>query len=117
MKVREVFGSQLIAGCIAQADAITLYPFIFYLDQCPPMTERVHEHIHCNQVRANGWFKFYGSYLWQYVKNRAWLRMPQELAYQQISWEIEAYAHQSDWKDQILKDYPDILTNNPPKEA
>ena len=106
LKIREIPGSK-VAGW-AGADAITLYPFIFYGPVNPPLQMRVHEHIHCTQVIAKGWLFFYLSYLFYYAKNR--LSMPQDQAYRQIPYEAEAYAHQDDWTDKIAGQFPEIKT-------
>lgn len=56
---------------------ITIYPFIFFKRSKEEVTDRLfrHELEHIYQVQANGWFKFYLSYLWQnltvgYKKNK-----------------------------------------------
>jgi hypothetical protein len=108
LKIREIPGSK-VAGW-AGADAITLYPFIFYGPVNPPLQMRVHEHIHCTQVIAKGWLYFYISYLVYYYINLYWHKMPQDQAYREIPYEAEAYAHQDDWTDKIAGQFPEIKT-------
>lgn len=75
--------------------AITIYPFIFYLEESPSKSLVRHELIHVEQVRRVGWFKFYLSYLMFYW---AW-RMAgtdHNTAYLKIPWENEAYNRQND---------------------
>jgi hypothetical protein len=79
------------------AEAITLYPFIFFsCDKNTAVTDKVinHEWIHVGQVRSIGWFKFYASYLFNYLKLYLKLR-DQEKAYEAIPYEQQAYAGQN----------------------
>lgn len=94
MKVRFFFNS--IVARVIKAEAITLYPFIFFADD-----ERIelaldtvaHEMVHVEQVRNMGWLKFYWSYLVQYVKGRLAGKAHWD-AYASITFEKEAYAKQ-----------------------
>ena len=86
MKTRHVYNS-IIAKAL-KANAITLYPFIFYKLKEPNKTTVTHELIHIMQVRKHGFFSFYISYLLFYFayrlmghnKERAYLLIPYEMA-------------------------------------
>jgi len=106
VKVREIENSKIAIWC--GADAITLYPFIFYAMRNPPTSMRVHEHIHVLQVRKLGWIKFYLTYLLYYLHNRFKMKMSADDAYENIPYEMEAYAHQIDWAEQIIAQFPEI---------
>ena len=67
MKIRQVFGSRLVPP---GADAITLYPFIFYRHKHPPKKIIDHEWVHIRQIEETGWVRFYVSYLLYYLANR-----------------------------------------------
>lgn len=97
MKHREVTGCKWVA--ITGEDAITIYPFSFFREANPPEWLRTHERIHVAQVRRDGWWRFYASYIWQYLRGR-WRRMGHDAAYRAIGYEAEAYAHQDE------PDYP-----------
>ena len=80
--------------------AITIYPCIlFALDlNCARISRMLdHEMIHIDQVRRYGWFKFYWSYLRQYIANR-WSGLTADQAYRAITWEVAAYQGQSTYK-------------------
>jgi hypothetical protein len=66
--------------------AITLYPFVFVR---MPVSERTlrHELIHVWQVQRDGWFRFYGLYVWRWVRGVAYRDQPAE---------IEAYSNDHD---------------------
>ena len=56
-----------------------------------------HERIHLEQAKLKGsWFKFYTSYLGEYLRNR-FLFLGHDAAYFLISYEMQAYAHEYDW--------------------
>jgi hypothetical protein len=91
MKVREVYNS--IIPKIFGAQAITLYPFIFYYDYTPNRALRNHEYIHIKQIRRDGFLKFYLSYILIYL----WFRIigkSHNVAYLSIPYEKEAYKNQ-----------------------
>lgn len=111
MKIREVFNSRLPR--LLGVDAITIYPFIFYagtptvifcagthtgICYSGPPTDivRRHEWEHVAQVRRVGWFKFYASYLYEYLCHRIISRWSHFDSYANISFELEAYAVQND---------------------
>ncbi|MBU2503664.1 MAG: hypothetical protein KJ879_01245 [Nanoarchaeota archaeon] len=75
-------------------DGITLYPFIFmtFSEKKAKKTKLLHhEWIHVNQVRKEGFFKFYFSYISQALFNL--LRYGNlKKAYRNISYEKEAYS-------------------------
>ena len=88
MKVKHVKGHWLPK--LIRVEAITIYPFIFYYTKKPSKTLMQHEMIHIDQVRKEGWLKFYISYLFEYFK--LYLRYKDmSKAYFAISYEIEAY--------------------------
>lgn len=74
LKVREVYESRIPR--LVGAEAITLYPFIFYsfdeYEACDDREEvvRAHEWIHVRQIRLMGWFNFYVSYVVCYLRMR-----------------------------------------------
>ena len=76
MKVREIVCKRWLLDDTWKG--ITLYPFIFYNGK-PTKTLRKHEWVHVDQVRRDGWFKFY----WNYVQQ---MRKP----YSERKYEIEA---------------------------
>lgn len=73
-------------------EGIVLYPFILFASKFPHEHLDNHERIHCDQIRRDGIFRFYGSYLWQYFSNRR-KGMNKDQAYRAISYEKEAYQH------------------------
>ena len=70
MKVKEVIYPPLFK--IVKAQAITLYPFIFYKSKQAKLDYQAHEFIHVEQIRRLGWFKFYASYLNESRKKGYW---------------------------------------------
>lgn len=96
MKVR-IFYNSWFANMIVGKN-ITLYPFIFMMSN--EQTSRAnhilnHEWIHILQIRKIGFFKFYGTYLVQYVRNLL-TYWSFDKAYMAITYEQEAYAGQND---------------------
>jgi hypothetical protein len=53
-----------------------------------------HEHVHVEQIEKIGWWKFYYSYLLEYVKNR-FKGLNHNQAYMEISYEKDAYFRQN----------------------
>jgi hypothetical protein len=97
MKAKHVTNS--IFAKLLKVDAITIYPFIFYSMKFPSKTLKQHEMIHVDQVRELGWFKFYFSYLLEYIRLYRKYKN-QNTAYFNISYEKEAYKKQEiDRKD------------------
>lgn len=88
------------------ADAITLYPFILF--DC---TKEValdsgilkHEVVHVRQVRTLGWFRFYASYVWQYLQLRL-AGLDGATAYYALTYEKEAYANAIEFTDAEKKE-------------
>tara|TARA_R110000764_G_scaffold214229_1_gene300705 strand:+ start:452 stop:733 length:282 start_codon:yes stop_codon:yes gene_type:complete len=76
-----------------KVDAITIYPFIFFASKTMNRTILSHELIHINQVETYGWFRFYSSYAVEYLSYRLRGDSP-DVAYNKISYEIEAYRKQ-----------------------
>lgn len=74
---------------------ICLYPFIFY-NGAPRETLRRHEWVHVEQVRRDGWFRFYGRYLWDMIRRKPYIRR---------KYEVEAYAKQNDGQQPWLRDH------------
>lgn len=64
-----------------RATGITLYPFIFYQKSKFDIILRRHEWIHIRQVRRDGWFKFYYT----------WIKENHQMGYYDIEYEKEAY--------------------------
>lgn len=66
-------------------DGITLYPFIFMTKTARTNKAIVkHELIHVDQIRREGWFKFYIKYIYFNIK----------FGYRNNPYEIEAYSRQ-----------------------
>lgn len=93
--------------------AITLYPFVLLADkaeglsreQLPVWVQTVcHEWIHVREIRARGWFRFYGTYLWEFVtaflKTRSY-----DKAYRAVGAEQRAYGGQ----DEVQLEVKEIL--------
>ncbi len=79
------------------ADAITLYPFVFFsMTKAAALKTMIlhHEMVHVRQVRALGWLKFYWKYIWQYFAGRL-KGLDEDLAYRTITFEREAYDAQA----------------------
>ena len=84
LRIREVEVSWLVWPIKSWVAGIVIYPFIFYKGK-PHLTRRRHEWIHIEQVRKEGWIKFYTKYLWYSITK----------GYHYIPYEIEAYRDQS----------------------
>ena len=89
MKIRHVKSS--IMPKILKVDAITLYPFILYRSEEPSETLIRHELVHVEQIERIGVFRFYTSYLLEYLSYRI-AGDSKTTAYNKISYEKEAYA-------------------------
>lgn len=106
LRIREIFDSRLAS--LIRVGGITLYPFIFYHPSIASMSPtriraiRRHEWEHIKQVRHHGWFKFYASYLWQYVKGR-FKGLSHHASYASISFELEAHAVMYDGQEPWLE--------------
>lgn len=77
--------------------AITLYPYILLaIDYPTSITSKVlaHEFVHVRQIRQQGFLKFYGMYLWMFIKLYIKFRDRDE-AYKSIPVEVEAYSTQA----------------------
>lgn len=74
--------------------AIVLYPFVLYQDKVPDSDIVSHEIIHLDQIKRLGATKFYLRYLKEYAIGRKH-GLSHDEAYRQISFEKEAYAHDS----------------------
>lgn len=74
-----------------QADAITLYPFVFTRLSKEQVSDRLrrHEEEHLKQAREAWVIGFYVMYFVYYLKNRA-MGQPHYQAYLNIPYEIEA---------------------------
>jgi hypothetical protein len=72
--------------------AMAIYPFVLVVGEMNLITMN-HERIHFEQIKKDGFFAFYLSYLFQYFKNRI-LGMKHFDAYMNISYEIEAYGNE-----------------------
>ncbi len=90
MKIHVFFDSHL--PTIFGANAITLYPFIFFsLSKDKSAEDAKHEVVHVRQVRKLGWLTFYSDYVWQWLKGMI-AGKGFDGAYLAISHEVEAYA-------------------------
>lgn len=74
-------------------NGIVLFPFILYADKNPTIDVINHEQIHWQQIKRDGAFSFYLNYCREYFRMRL-KGHPHYVAYRQISYEQEAYAHQ-----------------------
>lgn len=91
MSARDVFNSRLAR--LLNVNAITLYPFVFYSSASPSAAIIAHEHVHIQQIKSIGIFRFYISYLLYYLAGR--LRgLGDTMAYLQIPYEVDAYKKQ-----------------------
>lgn len=77
---------------LIRIEGIVLYPFVLFASKIPHGFLENHERIHCDQIKRDGVFRFYGSYLFQYFNNRR-KGMNKDQAYRAISYEKEAYQH------------------------
>ncbi|WP_437920930.1 hypothetical protein [Sphingobacterium sp. LRF_L2] len=79
------------------AVAVTIFPFIFVIDERLSKDEKLinHENIHIRQAIELGVILFYVWYLFEFLIHflRCW---DFKRAYLQISFEKEAYRHQED---------------------
>lgn len=76
---------------LLRVEAIVLYPFIFTVrpkDQVPAWLER-HELKHVEQVRREGWLRFYFLYLFHYARELMATR-DHFMAYYRNPFEVEA---------------------------
>ena len=89
MKVKHVTNSFIPK--LLKVDGITIYPFIFYASKHPSKTLVKHEMVHVAQIKTHGWLRFYISYGLEYLSYRV-RGDSQWVAYNKISYEIEAYA-------------------------
>lgn len=105
MKIRVVRNSLLAK--ILKVEGIVLYPFIFFYSANPSVKIINHELIHILQIKRDGFFKFYFTYLKEYLQLRM-KGLNHHDAYLAISYEAEAYSHQGDltytglWKTEFL---------------
>lgn len=74
-------------------NAIVLYPFVIFADKYPSAYIINHENIHLAQIRELGCFRFYYSYIAQYIRFRRFGKN-HDSAYRLISFEQEAFLHQ-----------------------
>lgn len=79
---------------LLKVDAITLYPYIFFSDKEPSDTLIRHEMVHVDQIKYYGRFRFYVSYLLEYLSYRV-RGDSNNVAYNKISYEVEAYKKQN----------------------
>ena len=92
---------------ILKVEGIVIYPFILFSIEKPGVKLINHELIHILQVRRDGILKFYFNYLKEYYLSRN-KNLNHNEAYLSISYEKEAYAHQSDltytglWKTEYI---------------
>lgn len=92
MKVKHVYSSKIPE--ILKVRAITLYPFIFYMDiEDVAKATGIYDHemVHVGQIQRVGIFRFYLSYLLFWW---AWKLYGSQEAYYDIQWEKEAYGEE-----------------------
>ena len=80
MKIREFIWPWFPVFWFGNILGITLYPLIIYKHR-PRTWLRNHEWIHVDQVRRDGWLRFY----WRYITSHYWRE----------TYEREAYKYQS----------------------
>jgi len=78
-----------------KADAVTIYPFVFFASKTPSNDLQRHEWIHVLQIREKGLTSFYLDYFRQYLLLRL-KGKSHAVAYHGITYEQEAYARQND---------------------
>lgn len=103
MKIITIFNSRFAR--LINVSAVTLYPFIFFADnKDTAIAQHIvsHEYIHVLQIRAIGWWKFYATYFWQYVRARFSGKNHND-AYNSIDYEIVAYAFEN--TTEVPKDF------------
>jgi hypothetical protein len=90
MRVRLRYSSRIAR--LLDRDAITLYPFVLVAHSKAEVPRYLveHEFVHVRQVRALGWWRFYVSYVWEYLGHLIWFGSRAK-AYRAVSFEIEAY--------------------------
>lgn len=76
---------------IFRINAIVLYPFVLYCEKEPEEEIRRHEMVHLDQIKRDGFWRFYGRYLLQYCQGRKQGLNHYE-AYRNISYEREAFG-------------------------
>ena len=90
MKIREIENAKIPR--LLKVRGITLYPFILYA-RIPSSSTRFHEYVHVEQIKRDGFLKFYFMYAVYFL--RSWTRgYPWDESYMQIPYEVEAYAEQ-----------------------
>ena len=93
MKIRLIRKS--LFAKLLRVDGIVLYPFMFFSAERPSVKTINHELIHIQQVRRDGFIRFYFNYLKEYIQFRL-KGIPHTEAYLSISYEVEAYSNQND---------------------
>ena len=71
-------------------NAIVLYPFVLYCEKHPDELIKLHEQVHLDQIKRDGFWRFYVRYLLQYWQGRR-LGLSHYEAYRNISYEQEAF--------------------------
>ena len=80
--------------------AITVWKWVLYAEKNPNPILVNHERIHLDQIKRDGVFHFYARYLREYLRLRC-KRIPHWVAYQNISYEQEAYNNQHNLDYQV----------------
>jgi hypothetical protein len=81
-------------------DAMVIYPFLLHREKQPSRILVNHERIHFAQIKRDGFIYFYVRYVVEYLINRfRW--MGHDLAYINISYEVEAYMNQGDFDYEV----------------
>lgn len=76
---------------IFHINAIVLYPFVLYCAKEPEEEIRRHEKVQLDQIKRDGFWRFYSRYLLQYWQGRKQGLTHYE-AYRNISYEKEAFG-------------------------
>ena len=98
MKVRIIEESRIprMLSWFINISAITIYPFIISKHKMDQRT-RTHEWIHIKQQEELWVIGFYILYVGFWLKNMIWNWQTPALAYHNIPFELEAYAHDDDY--------------------
>lgn len=98
MKVIHLKGITLLNKFRIQG--IVLYPFVLYAAARPDEILLNHERIHVEQIKRDGFIRFYSTYLVEYISWRMKKKSHDE-AYRHISYEQEAYRHHNNFNYQV----------------
>lgn len=89
--MRKIYADRFLK--VFKVNAMTLYPFLLISSKMENDILINHERIHFNQIRKEGFFKFYFKYSAEYLKGRLKGQSHDE-SYRNISFEKEAYDNE-----------------------